>query len=60
MSAGTSRSLRTRLRSSEIKNTQKNDALYAGYPFFDFAAPQKNLFKLSNNANLISLTKYFR
>ena len=39
---------------------KKNDALYAGYPFLDFAAKKKNLLKLSNNANLISLTKYFR
>ena len=38
---------------------KKNDALYAGYPFLDFAAKKKML-KLSNNANLISLTKYFR
>ena len=42
MSAGTPRSLRTCLRLSEIKNTHtKNDALYAGYPFLEFAAPKE-------------------
>lgn len=58
MSTGISRWLRTCLRSSQMKKKKMTPCMQA--ILFWTLLPKKKMLKLSNNANLISLTKYFR